>query len=1275
MASIGYNLERMSAEDPDLRYMATNDVLAEVVKPSFRIDSETERKLCMLLLQQLEDSTGDVQALAVKCLAPISQKAHDVQVEMICDKLCDSILQGNEAQRDISSITLKTIVNGLGGSQSQNQQSGAETAFGTAAATTSSNNVQRAALVTKRITPRLLAGISRTESDQHSVQLECLEILQDTVRKFGSELQDKHDKLIQPLLALLNSTKQPIRKRASVCLASLAPHLSDPLFKQLIESFISKLKGSTKSEHIRSCIQSVANISHSTGSRLGPHLQQILPMLNSYLSVEEQDDEVREYCFQSFESFVLKCSKEMTSHLPQLVETCIKFLKFDPNYVDDDEDEEEEGDDPMDMDDDDDGFDDDDDDDDSGGGYSDDEDFSWKVRRAAAKCLSAVISTRPEMLAVFYQKACKDIITRFKDREETVKLDVFQTFVDLIKQTAIVAKATDGTAAEIQEITALRSHVPQLLKSTATQLKEKSVKTRVGVFQLLKEVVIVVPDAFGSGVAALLPGVQKALTDKASTSTLKIVTLQFLIQLLRNHQPRLMQDTKVLGGLLPSVVTCVEDKYYKITSEALKVCCEVVRVLRPINTATGEVDSSFDFAPYVDDLYKVTYKHLISQDQDQEVKEHNITCVGLLITHLGDKLGDRVAECLDVLHQRLANEITRLVAVKTFATIAASPLKINMGAVTAGTTSEIASFLKKSNRPLRQASLVTLNALVKHYATNMTPELYQQIAVELTPLISNSDLHLTHLSLSLCVSLLGNNANLGTVIQQNLLPQVTQLLQSSILQGQPLKSVIALLCGLLKVVSYDSIMQMLLGITPDSSSKASYTCLAQCVGAVTVAQAGIAGNNAPIETTLASFMKNVESNAPNALMSLLSVGEIGRQFDVVQAKLTADYVQTTLMKAFESASEEIKSAASYALGNVAAGSLTTFLPLIIKSVEAQTNRQYLLLHALKETISKQSRDAASISLMAPFVQQVLKVLLEFSESDEEGIRNVVGECLGKLAAVDSDAITPVLKEALTHTSPKRRSTAITALKFTITDENSAIDHLLKNHMASFIASLKDTDVNVRRSAMFTLNCIAHNKLYLIRDTLTDLLPILYHEAKPNAELIRQVDLGPFKHTVDDGLDLRKATFECMDTLLDCCLHQLDLNEFVMELIGGLTDHYDIRLLCHLMISKLCSLTPLIVLGMLDRMVGPLEQTIKQENKANAVKQEIERNEDMIRSAMRVLVTLSKINNVDTCPPFVELTTATIPQNPALQEKYDAIKKESEGGYISAASIVEDPMVM
>ena len=43
---------------------------------------------------------------------------------------------------------------------------------------------------------------------------------------------------------------------------------------------------------------------------------------------------------------------------------------------------------------------------------------------------------------------------------------------------------------------------------------------------------------------------------------------------------------------------------------------------------------------------------------------------------------------------------------------------------------------------------------------------------------------------------------------------------------------------------------------------------------------------------------------------------------------------------------------------------------------------------------------------------------------------------------------------------------------------------------------------------------AHNKPMLIRDLLKELLPKLYNETRVRPELIREVEMGPFKHTVD-----------------------------------------------------------------------------------------------------------------------------------------------------------------
>lgn len=56
----------MTSNDKDFRFMATNDLMAELQKDSIKLDDDSERKIIKMLLKLLDDKNGEVQNLAVK---------------------------------------------------------------------------------------------------------------------------------------------------------------------------------------------------------------------------------------------------------------------------------------------------------------------------------------------------------------------------------------------------------------------------------------------------------------------------------------------------------------------------------------------------------------------------------------------------------------------------------------------------------------------------------------------------------------------------------------------------------------------------------------------------------------------------------------------------------------------------------------------------------------------------------------------------------------------------------------------------------------------------------------------------------------------------------------------------------------------------------------------------------------------------------------------------------------------------------------------------------
>ncbi len=99
------------------------------------------------------------------------------------------------------------------------------------------------------------------------------------------------------------------------------------------------------------------------------------------------------------------------------------------------------------------------------------------------------------------------------------------------------------------------------------------------------------------------------------------------------------------------------------------------------------------------------------------------------------------------------------------------------------------------------------------------------------------------------------------------------------------------------------------------------------------------------------------------------------------------------------------------------------------------------------------------------------MLFKHFESPEEGTRNVVAECVGKLTLVDPEILLPNLRENLQSASWFVRSTVVTALKYTISDQPQPIDTLLHGCIGEFLATIGDPDLVSDHTSSPVAGCV------------------------------------------------------------------------------------------------------------------------------------------------------------------------------------------------------------
>lgn len=1209
--------------------MATSDIGA-LLNQGIKLDSTREKQVCDAILNQLNDSSIDVQSIAVRTLPLLVAKSQQNQVVEICTQLCEKMLKGDDTVRDLYAIGLKTCVTNL--------------------------PLHLAHPVLERVMPRLIPFIEK-DTTSSAVQ-DALEVVNDLLGRFGAEMDASHDTLIRVAIAQLSNPNNLVRKRAIGCLGCVASDTSDSSLNKMVETILGRIDGGgpvsprskAKDGVVQETIfvQAIGAIGRSAGNRLGAHINRIIPLLFRHLKNADDEsmenpsgDDLRENIFQGLDSFVLRCPNEMQPFLASVYEKTAEFIVFDPNFnyggSDDDEDM---------------GGSEEDDDDYSNFGEEDD-DTSWKVRRAAAKVLNSIIISRPDALKGMFAKIQDLLQKRFVERVESVRLDILEAYKSMLEATVLTSEkqgSHDKPVLVRQRSTMeiLQQNLTPVVKSLSKLLKDKSkhaLKTRTTAFQVASKLVYVVNGSLDdTQLDLLLQPMIPCMADRNSTLRLEALILCKTILMTVSRMSATRCNT-----LKDPIIKCIQAEWFKIVAEALKCVSGLCQAVRPVQDGMFLADeSTVNLDQWGSALCASIMPRLKQTDIDQEIKNAAIESAGVILSVFGDHVGlDKEKDVLQILLERTKNDSSRLFALRALEKCARSPARLSSFAVISqGLGDELAVLLRQQSRETRQQALSVYIAMVDVASFVPAKGSLEQVATELGSLIADSkDSALAHLALTLSalfITKLGKDGKIA--VRDRVAAQIVSVCSSSasLLTGQAYHSLMAVFSVMASLggevgLGFDNLFPQLFPDRNDAHyaqlSKASTAIVAEACAVIMCNCPDAATRDATIiKLVQACWTDSVDHRDKAAvnrrLVAIIMLGEVGRRSSLAAVKqpATCDIV---IQRAFEDEDEAIKVAAASSLGKLVVGDPQAFLPIVMNALEAKDNKNhYLVLVSLREVLSSDN----AIAHVSGKLQTVVHALRKHCSDSNEEVRNMVAECLGKLAVLFPAAVVSDLV-SVPSDSPDVKWTKVTAIRHAVvalgslTNGQEARNVIMQAFRAAVCPHITDKDnLELCKAALMAVHALVHHNpegamaIFPHGEGLAD---VIYQSTEVREELQKKVDFGPFKVIVDDGLPLRKSAYSCLSAMLENCQDLLGSisGQLIPCVSRGLDDSPedapDIPFVCHQIFIQLCARYPLAVISQGATITQNFKKTLRAKLDGKDPEKQ-ERRVSVVKSSIRAL---------------------------------------------------------
>lgn len=564
---------------------------------------------------------------------------------------------------------------------------------------------------------------------------------------------------------------------------------------------------------------------------------------------------------------------------------------------------------------------------------------------------------------------------------------------------------------------------------------------------------------------------------------------------------------------------------------------------------------------------------------------------------------------------------------------------------------EVSGYLKNDARDLRFASTKLLKTLVNFYEAGSLDQndLYVILDTLADSLNDVNDLPILANELDLLAqfwekghNILDVREKVDSIFSVKVFPTLPKILLEPQISGKLGSKVVSSICHLIEtsvsidLKNGDNIEKLLL--KPFNSSEVPFNsikCLAKCYASLLTCQES--NNIGAIAHKLFTLLKNKRNKSLPLekfdLMALRTLGYFSKSYTDNNDLTELQELFIGIIYEFKSLGDDACTTSAHSLGQLIAYNMESkFQDLIqyFKTAAQNANCHYYLVIVVNEIISENPKELGNnpsyCSELWNLLFETQAVILEAEQKDSS--LSLMAEGIGKIAQMKPDVYLPKLLDTLKAPNPWTRVSVLSAFGFTLTTGNELnhFDKLIKPVIPEFLALLSsDADLNVRRHALFSLNTALHSKPNLVEPHLSTLVPLIMGETRVKEDLIKVVDMGPFKHKVDSGLDARKAAYECLFSLLNSSVFSSSVvpKEYLEQIVRGLNDPaQEVQLVALMMLQKICTDWNIWGQGVIvESIVSSLKSMIFAKTKENAVKQEIKGIMELSRSASRAFISL------------------------------------------------------